>query len=223
MRVFIIGFVLWFSTLCAEVAAQPMCDDALLSEALPANAQGQGAWRRLFDEDGICIWSRSTYADEVKEVAAAAEIRAAPDALAQLMLDCRQILTVFRDVETCRNLRSAGNRDWMFQQINLPWPAQDRYFAIRLNHRRAGSTLSEVTWTLDDPGTAVPAGRGVALERNTGRWRFRSRQGGGGRTVALYYLQIDPGGSVPLPNWIIDYGHQTAVPGLIRDIRAGLR
>jgi len=205
------------SMLGAPLFAASLCDERLLREALPANLSQDRPWRRLVERDGLCIWSRSRYSDQVKEVAAAALIDAPPRSLARLIVDCRQISKVFRDVSACRELRSDGNDFWIFQKIDLPWPAQDRYFTVKTRLRSSAGGSFEVDWTLADEGANAPHAEGVAAKRNTGRWRFRAADAPAGGALALYYLSVDPGGSIALPNWIVDFGHQPAVPNMIND------
>lgn len=207
----------------ASAQTRSMCDRQLLQDAIPPGVPPKGAWRQLYDADGMCIWSRSAFSDQVKEVVVAAQMEAPVEDLANVIMECRQVARVFRDVEACREVRKSGDRVWMFQQLTVPWPARDRYFTVRLERQRPQPGALDVRWRLADQSTQWPAGRGIEAARNEGRWRFRPGEGGGGASVALYYLSVDPGGAIPIPNRLIEYAHQQALPNLIQDFRAAFK
>lgn len=201
------------------VAGSAECVIDSPNDVLRGDQSQRPDWRQLADDGDICIWSRSTSRSGIKEVAAAGVIDARASQIVDLVLDCPNYPSVFRYVETCKVVKNHDAGAWVFQQLDLPWPATDRYYTIDIKTFALADGIKEVRWSLVDPSVSGQTGRGVATRINTGKW-YLIPAAGGAKTNAVYYLYTHPGGS--LPSVLINQANLTALPGVVQDVRRAL-
>jgi hypothetical protein len=193
---------------------------ACIVDSLAGLPGGNDEWRLLDEtDDGICLWTRDKESSTIREVAAAAVIDASPEAIGALILDCPRYPQIFRYVEVCEVVREHDDGAWVFQQLDFPLGASDRYYTIDLRSKSLAGGGVEVSWTLVDAALSGRRGDGVATLANDGRWQLRPAAGGRG-TSALYYLFTDPGGR--LFDWVVNMGNRQALPDVIRDLRSAV-
>ncbi|MCU7551971.1 START domain-containing protein [Chitinophagaceae bacterium LB-8] len=130
---------------------------------------------------------------------------------AELNGTLNKVIEVFRDI--------ASQKDWVFKtrkanlikkiddnnfiyynETSLPWPASDRDIAIHMNLEE-GPSNHDLTITQKEAPDATPVKKGIVrVPHLSGTWKFRNTDKG--KLHAEYYLDIDPGGS--LPAWIVN-------------------
>jgi hypothetical protein len=87
-----------------------------------------------------------------------------------------------------------------YNETGLPWPANNRDVVIRMEIEEDPALKSLVIRQESEKGT-FPANKGVVrVQHLSGKWIFTET--GNKKLKAVYYLDIDPGGS--LPAWVVN-------------------
>lgn len=132
-------------------------------------------------------------------------------ATATLTGSLSKVQAVFRDVARQKDWVYGTRQAYLIQKTDdnhllyynetaLPWPASNRDVAIRMTLAEDPARRTLSITQQGDPG-AAPANKGIVrVPHFSGNWTFRDD--GKGQQQVAYYLDIDPGGS--LPNWVVN-------------------
>jgi uncharacterized protein YndB with AHSA1/START domain len=106
----------------------------------------------------------------------------------------------------------------VFQRMDLPWPAGDRYFTLRFEvYGPLPAGALELRWDLAPPTRRVPCEDcGVEMPMNRGVWTLWPHEGGR-RTVVTCQALSDPGGR--LPKWAVRAANGRMFPKLLAALR----
>ena len=122
-----------------------------------------------------------------------------------------RVQAVFRDIPKQKQWVYATKQAYLLQKTDdnhllyynetaLPWPASNRDVPIRMALAEDPARHA-LTITQDGDADAAPTHKGIVrVPHFSGHWTFR--ESGKGQLQVEYYLDIDPGGS--LPNWVVN-------------------
>lgn len=113
----------------------------------------------------------------------------------------------------------SDNEMYYYTRIDLPWPLEDRDFVLHtiftqyLVARRVESINQSV------PNFIPPVPGVVRVQHTISRWTLTPTSGGMVKTE--YYLDSDPGGS--LPNWLVNMGLEMGPLEMFKSINVLLK
>lgn len=179
--------------------------------------QADGSWLREYDSDNITVYSRAVKGSAIREVMAESVIEVPPRTVLAVLLDYSAYPLFMPYVVKNEIEKIQGNKTWLFQQLDFPWPISDRYYTVVLSNRidPQHTDSYEISWNLSDEESAKQ-GNGVRIMLNQGGWRLISTDNGQSTRI-LYYLYTDPGGA--LPDWVSNTANTIAVPKVIRALK----
>ena len=173
----------------------------LCTTGVRAQAPSGANWQLVKEGKGIQVYTAPAGSSGRKYIKATATLTGS----------LNRVQAVFRDVARQKDWVYATRQAYLIQKTDdnhllyynetaLPWPASNRDVAIRM-------TLAEdpahraLTITQDGDPDAAPPHKGIVrVPHFNGNWTFR--EGSKSQLQVEYYLDIDPGGS--LPNWVVN-------------------
>ncbi len=198
------------------ITANADCIFSSPAEVLDNNEIGVGDWRLINEGEDICIWNRTVEDSSVRQVAASVFMSAPLADILEIILAYDNYADVFTYVEQSEILMELPDGYRVFQQLNFPWPARDRFYTIDISLRGPLDGIYQLSWTQSE--LSARNGRGVETEMNDGLWHLQATDDGG--TRVLYFLHTVPGGS--LPDWLVNLGNRQALPDTLNDVRKEL-
>ncbi|TCK19203.1 polyketide cyclase/dehydrase/lipid transport protein [Thiogranum longum] len=178
--------------LSASVFARAPCT------SLPADP----GWRSVFSDDILTIFTPAR-ASESPQLVARITWPAKPEHLYKIIWDYASFREHVPHVRKSEVLLSTGHRKWIYQQLDLPGPMQDRHYILESANNDSQPALQRyrVTWQLSDR-FELPASQLVRPAEFSGCWSIQPGSAGG--LDALYHIRLDPGGHVP--HWMARAG-----------------
>ena len=179
--------------------------------------QADKTWTLEHETNNMVVYSRAAANSVLREIIAESAIEAPPWQVLSAILDYPAYPTFMPYVVKNEIEKTHENKTWVFQQLSLPWPISDRYYTLVMSHRDDPQYENsyEIRWDLSDEKSAQQ-GKGMQMTLNRGGWRLVSANAGQS-TKILYYLNVDPGGS--LPKWVNNMANTVSVPKVIEAVR----
>ena len=176
------------------------------------------SWKRVASTEGIQVFARDVEGSDVREVKAIARIDAPPGRILAALDDIDSYTETMPYTEVARVVKREGNSTWMYTVINAPIVSR-RDYCIKLTASRLPDGTLKYEW---EPANeyAPSESVGVRVEVTRGHWLLRPVDGGKA-TQAEYYVYTDPGGG--LPRWVINRANNTAVPDVVKAVRAAAK
>jgi hypothetical protein len=150
----------------------------------------------------------------VIELLAEGEIDAPPSAVRDVLIDYPNARKTSEHVAESRILTGGQRQLTVYQRLNLPVIA-DRDFTLRAAWGERGE-LTWVRFSVDNTTGPSPRDGVVRLQTLNGSWDLRPARGGAA-THAVYHVQIDLGGSVPM--WMVSGGAAKDLPKLFENVQ----
>lgn len=122
----------------------------------------------------------------------------------------QEVQAVFRHIDQQKDwvyktrqaylLKQIGNNELLYyNETSLPWPLSNRDVVIRMKLEDAGQ--HQLAITQEGEPSAAPLHKGVVrVPHLEGKWLFREQKDG--QLDVTYYLDVDPGGSIPA--WVVN-------------------
>lgn len=197
------------TALCLVLIATPEAADEYAGEG----------WQPGRQVDGIELYRRPVAGSAFMAVRACSRFGAPPVRLYRILTDYGQFEHFVPDVAESRVLWRQGQRQQVYQRLELSAPLRDRHYVIHSEGQGGvyGSEPLSIRWSLDAVATARLPDLAVVPLAFSGNWRL-SASAGGQATRACYSLHVDPGGH--LPAWLFVRQLENYV---IRVIRAIMR
>ena len=173
----------------------------LLFYGVRAQVPSGTSWQLVKEGKGIQVYTASAGSSGRKYIKATATLTGSLSRVQAVFRDiARQKTWVYGTKHAYLIQKTDDNHLLYYNETALPWPASNRDAAIRM-------TLAEdparrmLAITQEGEPKAVPPHKGIVrVTHLNGNWTFR--EDGKGQLQVTYYLDIDPGGS--LPNWIVN-------------------
>lgn len=171
----------------------------LLVAALAAT---DAPWSVVADDEGVRVESATGDGSGGLAFRAEGIVEASPVACFAAVRADDFFLRTAPHVTDARVVASDGARvRWFYARLDPPFIAA-RDYTLRIEEEEdpsPGGAVLRLIWRTDNARGPAPRPGTVRVERSEGSWTFRPMEGGK-RTLALYELQADPGGSIP--GWI---------------------
>ena len=172
----------------------------LLLTATPeaADEQAGESWRPGRWVDGIQLYRRPVAGAAFAAVRACSRFVAPPERLYRLLSDYGQFERFVPDVAESRVLWRQGQRQQVYQRLDLPAPLKDRHYVIdSVGEGGAyGPGPLSIHWSLDAAATARLPDLVVVPQAFSGNWHLPA-SADEQATLACYSLHVDPGGFLP--------------------------
>lgn len=124
-------------------------------------------------------------------------------------------------VEKSVVLKAAGDRRWIYQQLDFPAPLRDRHYVLESTneHSIPAQHIYQVAWRLSQRFPLPARERYVTVNAFTGCWNIRQQRYGG--LNAIYSISLDPGGWIP--HWMARAGIRQYLIELMQALRSQLQ
>ncbi len=190
----------------------PMCT---LAQSACQNSPQAPGWHRVFSDETLTLFEPVTSTGS-PQLTARITWPAAPQSLYQIIWDYASFREHIPHVRKSNVLLQTKYRKWIYQQLELPGPLQDRHYILESTSLDSQPALQHyrVDWQLSDRFT-LPAGQRVRPAEFSGCWRIKPGKTGG--LDALYHIRLDPGGHVP--RWVARAGMRRYVKELMKHLR----
>jgi hypothetical protein len=165
----------------------------------PVNAQND--WKLKKEQSGIKIFMRTNHNSSFNEIKVEMNIRATLSSLTALLLDVPNHSHWVYNVKTSYILtKVAENELFFYELIDSPFPASDRDLAVHLKITEEPETKVLNITAIGLPGYIPQKKNIVRVPVSNENWKVTPISGN--RLQIEYFLEIDPGGSVPA--WLIN-------------------
>jgi hypothetical protein len=172
-----------------------------LGRAFVTQAQPPEEWHLEKDKDGIRVYSRHLTSSRLKEIKVNCEMAGYPAQLVAFFSDVDQYHQVIYKNNTARLLRRVSETElYYYAESELPWPAANRDFVIRLRFAY-DPTAKVLQINTNAVADMVPPQAGIV---RVSFWQavWLVRPLSDNRMQIDYTFQADPGGK--LPTWLIN-------------------
>ncbi len=162
-------------------------------------------WRTVFHDEILTLYEPVNFSDP-PELAARIRWPATAEALYKLVWDYAHFREHIPNVRKSKVLHRDDKYKWVYQQLELPWPLQDRHYVMESTNigSRPDEHDYQLEWWLSER-FPLPAAAMLQPEIFSGCWHIRGGKEGG--LNGLYRITLDPGGNVP--TWMTRSGmHQ---------------
>jgi hypothetical protein len=178
------------------IAVELLLYCAIACAQVPAGAK----WQLVKEGNGIKVYAAPAPSG-LKYVKVDAVLNGALSRVSEIFRDIpRQKAWVYGTRKSYLVKKTDSNHLLYYNETALPWPVNNRDIAVRMELKEDPAQNTLVVTQEDAPG-AVPTHKGIVrVPHMSGNWQFRET--GNGKLQAKYYLDIDPGGS--LPAWVVN-------------------
>ena len=159
-------------------------------------APAQNKWQLSKDNNNIKVFTRKTDSSDFKSVKVEALLTGTCDKLAGILLGIeKQIKWVYKTKSLHLIKRFSQNELIYYAETSLPWPMRNRDQAIHIIIYLDSANQSIKIITKGEPN-AIPVTNGIVrVPYFLGVWQVKTISPG--KIFIEYYLDVDPGGSVP--------------------------
>ena len=173
----------------------------VLSLAIPELSSAQNDCVLKKDKDNIKVYSCKTPDSEFKAVRAEFELNATIEDYMAIVLDVDRYKEWHYRVINPRLLHKTSDTELIYYtQISAPWPVSNRDLILRLNLDLNINT-GVLTVTLESISDYLPAVDNVVrIPESFSRMTLTPI--GNSKLKAEYFIQVDPGGSMPA--WVVN-------------------
>jgi hypothetical protein len=197
---------------------------AALAPGVPLGAGSTRAqtWKReKRTSDGIVIYSSDSPGSPVKQVKAETVVDATPAQVWQALMDRDTYEGVSTHGEKNVIYKTEEESVWHKCQL-LAYPMISRRdYPLRYESFAEPSTGTyRLVWTVANERGPAPQRSVVRITSCEGHLGL-TPHGDGRRTAVVYWLHLDPGGSVPA--WVANAANRSSVPDLLRAVRDAAR
>jgi len=195
--------------LSVNVAATDTCTD---SSAAPDR-------RLVYDSDTLMLYEPVDLVD-TPELTARVNWRAPPERLYRTVWNYAQFREHIPGVRKSDVLRVENGHKWVYQQLKLPGPLQDRHYVLESTNlgSRPNQHVYRITWQLSHR-FPLPDNHLIQPAAFSGCWDIRPDKQGG--LDALYHITLDPAGKIP--RWIARHGMRQYVKELMLQLHKQVR
>lgn len=158
-------------------------------------------WHLVKEGAGIEVYTAPVPSSGRKYIKVSATLEGTLEGVKDLFLDIdRQASWVYQTRQAYLVTKTDAGHLLYYNHTHLPWPASDRDVVIHMRLEEDPARRSLVI-IQEAVRSAIPAVKGmVRVTHLKGYWQFREHSKG--KLQVVYYLDVDPGGS--LPAWIIN-------------------
>jgi hypothetical protein len=158
-------------------------------------------WKLAKQKNSIGVYTAPGGHDGLKLIKVTAEMTGSLQKVKQIFTDISiQKEWVYGTRKSYLVKKQDENSQLYYNETGLPWPANNRDVVIHMVMEEDPALKSLVIRQESEKGS-FPANKGVVrVQHLSGKWIFTET--GNKKLKAVYYLDIDPGGS--LPAWVVN-------------------
>lgn len=187
---------------------------ALIGAFTAAPAVQAAGWKLESTKGSLKIYKRSVPGSDIKEVKAIGTINAPAHAIMNVLNDVEHYDDFMPYVDQSKVLSRKGRRVVSYQFLDTPFISDRDYTIVRKDKsswNEDGTPLYRLSWSAAKP-TVGPAPKDgvVRLKVVDGSWKLEAL--GPNKTKGTYYLNTDPGGS--LPAFVVNMANDKGIGGL---------
>ena len=167
--------------------------------ALALHASAQNNWDLSKDENGIKVYTRKTDSSDFKSVKVETVFTGTCEKLAGILMGVDKNIKWVYNTKSLHLIKRFNDNELIYYaETSLPWPMKNRDQAIRINLYPDSANHALKITTAGEP-KAIPVTKGIVrVPYFLGVWNVK--QISSAKISIEYYLNVDPGGSVPA--WI---------------------
>lgn len=167
--------------------------------ALALHASAQNNWDLSKDENGIKVYTRKTDSSDFKSVKVETLFTGTCEKLAGILMGVDKNIKWVYNTKSLHLIKRFNDNELIYYaETSLPWPMKNRDQAIRINLYPDSANHALKITTAGEP-KAIPVTKGIVrVPYFLGVWNVK--QISSTKISIEYYLNVDPGGSVPA--WI---------------------
>jgi hypothetical protein len=180
-------------------------DAAILAIMNLATTLAAAGYVPIGGHDNIAVYQRPNSA--LIDLAAVGEFDAPPAEVQAALLDYDDASRISTHIAESRTLSRANNDMVVYQHLKLP-VISDRDYTLRVNWSEG--PRPGVRFRIDTAAGPSPLPKRVRMTTLNGRWELEPLDGG--RTRAVYHVQLDFAGEVP--RWMVRGGAAKDLPNM---------
>ncbi len=156
-------------------------------------------WDLSKDENGIKVYTRKTDSSDFKSVKVETIFTGTCEKLAGILMGVDKNIKWVYNTKSLHPIKRFNDNELIYYaETSLPWPMKNRDQAIRINLYPDAANHALKIITTGEPN-AIPVTKGIVrVPYFLGVWNVKEINNG--KISIEYYLNVDPGGSVPA--WI---------------------
>lgn len=159
------------------------------------------AWELKKDKDGIEVYVREQDDSNLKELKFVTEIEASLNAIAAILMDVEGYDDwVYASMESYTIKAISDTEAYYYTSLNFPWPLNNRDLVLHSRFWQDEKTLAIHSDTRCIENVMEELQDFVRIKKADLRWSFTPLPSG--KVRVEYYLNSDPGGSIPA--WMVN-------------------
>jgi ribosome-associated toxin RatA of RatAB toxin-antitoxin module len=179
-------------------------------------------WNQVMQDSQTTVWQREVAGSRVKEIKAAGTIDAPPTAVYAVIRDFEHYADImpYTTKETKVLETSAdGKNVWYYTVVDAPIVSKrDHTLKVTIEKlAENGDGIYKLSWVSGNDHPKAPLARDGYVRLNSTKGSWDLKPFGEGKTHAEYYVNTDPGGS--LPAFVVNKANTEAVPKLFEALR----
>lgn len=164
-------------------------------------SQSNNPWQLYKNENGIAVYSRKAAKTNIKELKTVVRLKTTLNSLVALLNDWDSYPQWNYKCEESKTLKIINERELIhYQMVNLPWPADDEDFIIRVKFWQDMKTKVVTITSTNCPNYIPPIVDRTRIKEMEAKWTLTPMKDG--TVEAVYEFYVNPGGSIPI--WLLN-------------------
>ncbi|HON79469.1 MAG TPA: START domain-containing protein [Spirochaetota bacterium] len=156
-------------------------------------------WTKEFTKNGISVYTRPIEGSSFKEFKGVGMIPASMEACQKVLMDIPNLTRWMPDCISAKLLSSSngGSSVITYNETKTPWPVSNRDVVSQSKVVVTNDRITHYITAINRPDLAPLKSGNVRMTKMTAQWTLIRK---GPKTLAIYQVRADPGGS--LPAWL---------------------
>ncbi len=158
-------------------------------------------WELKKNSDDILVYTREASFSSIREIKCVTNFNATLNSLVAFIYDIPAHPQYIYRCKSAKILKVVNEYElYYYHETETPWPVQNRYGVIYYKIKQDPTTKVVTIESHEVFGMTPKQEDKVEVEKLTASWVFTPK--GNGMVEGVYYLYLNPGGSVP--SWLIN-------------------
>ncbi len=168
---------------------------------LSANTFSQNDWILKTDKEGIKVYTKNLENSSLKVSKTVCVIDATLNKITAVLLDINRAADWVYATKKSTLLKQLNPLElYYYSEVSVPWPASNRDYVVHMKVSQDEKTKA-VSVVGENKPTYLPAVKNIVrIQQSYTKWLMMPLPNG--QVLIEYYLQVDPGGIVPV--WLIN-------------------
>lgn len=180
---------------------------------LHLQAQTGDGWVFKNEKDGVKVYYKKT--SDVHEIKLVTSVKSSLSGIIQLFNEVEHYGEWGYKISEAKLLKRVNDREfYYYSKLDFPWPLNDRDLILHTKVYQDSTTRRVTSKSYSKPDYLPETGDAVRIKTTTTQWTLVP--GTGGWVYVEYYINSDPGGSIPdwLVNMAIDVGPRETIKNM---------